>query len=184
MRSSSHFAELVGAHFEGDRSIRGMVEYLAGEPLVVVDARLAHQGGVGSESADHRVGGQFQDPLEIPPRRRTPLSATHSPRPPAPSAAYPYLVSRIQLAASAIPVATAPGHGGEGFGIPTVDVDGSVHPARRPASTSRQRSPTMKLRSRSSLRSWAARRSRPGAGFRHRQPSATVVKQTMTPRTT
>ena len=45
------------------------------------------------------------------------------------------------------------------------------HPARRPASMSRHRSPTMKLRLRSMSWSVAAARSSPGAGFRQPQRS-------------
>ena len=55
-----------------------------------------------------------------------------------------------------------------------------VQPARRPASTSRQRSPTMTHRPRSTPASAAACCRSPGRGFRQSQPSASSCQQTRT----
>ena len=49
-------------------------------------------------------------------------------------------------------------------------------PAAAPASTSRHRSPTMKLRARSAPCRAAPSRIRPGSGLRHAQPVGVVVK--------
>ena len=113
MRLPPHLVEIIRADLEGDRSVPHVIEHLAGESLVVLDSRLAHERWVGGESADDWVGSELEDPLEISSVGKHLYPQTTSPSDFPLHDAPRYPLSWIQLTASARPVVTRSASSGE-----------------------------------------------------------------------
>ena len=62
---AAHLVELVAEHLEGDRLVLDHFEQPLGEGLVVGDADLFHQGGIGGQPLDERFAVQVEDALAV-----------------------------------------------------------------------------------------------------------------------
>ena len=60
-----HDVDVVGEHLERDRPVSHQLDDITGERFVVGDTGCAHQGGIGRESADQRIGAEAHDPGPI-----------------------------------------------------------------------------------------------------------------------
>src|SRR5439155_1086638 len=60
-----HLVEYVGEDFERNRQLWDELDDVAGERLVVIDARSAHQGRIRREARNDGIGRQLRDRVTI-----------------------------------------------------------------------------------------------------------------------